>query len=193
MDQGLRKFVEFCTCLESCEPSKDGPKVEKTTKAKTTGKCKAKFLTMPTTTSAGVKYCCKMHRPNRTHNTKDCFELKQCATRAKANTSRDKADKVTYKDLNVFVNAKVTAALNKAKKSQKKKEAKKVTINAFDKFRNFKVDSSNEESNHEVNALAAASDNDRDSNASCVPSEDSNSDKKQMAGHDLDANNNNSN
>eukprot|EP00957_Ditylum_brightwellii_P042361 3207496-Ditylum_brightwellii.AAC.1 len=26
MDQGLRKFVEFCTCLESCEPSEDKPK-----------------------------------------------------------------------------------------------------------------------------------------------------------------------
>ena len=29
MDQGLRKFVEFCTRLESCEPSKADPKVEK--------------------------------------------------------------------------------------------------------------------------------------------------------------------
>eukprot|EP00957_Ditylum_brightwellii_P130453 9951446-Ditylum_brightwellii.AAC.1 len=75
-----------------------------------------------------------MHGPNRTHNTGDCFELKQCAKRAKANTSRDEADKVTYNDLNAFVNAKVTAALNKAKKNQKKKEAKKVTTNAFDKF-----------------------------------------------------------
>eukprot|EP00957_Ditylum_brightwellii_P018227 1373537-Ditylum_brightwellii.AAC.1 len=26
IDQGLRKFVEFCTHLESCEPSKDRPK-----------------------------------------------------------------------------------------------------------------------------------------------------------------------
>eukprot|EP00957_Ditylum_brightwellii_P189086 14393629-Ditylum_brightwellii.AAC.1 len=30
VDQGLRKFVEFCTRLESCEPSVDKPKVEKT-------------------------------------------------------------------------------------------------------------------------------------------------------------------
>eukprot|EP00957_Ditylum_brightwellii_P200607 15293055-Ditylum_brightwellii.AAC.1 len=66
-----------------------------------------------------------MHGPNRTHSTKDSFDLKQRAKCAKANTSHDEADKVTYKDLNAFVNAKVTAALNKAKKNQKKKEAKK--------------------------------------------------------------------
>eukprot|EP00957_Ditylum_brightwellii_P110490 8427237-Ditylum_brightwellii.AAC.1 len=63
-----------------------------------------------------------MHRPNRTRNTKDFFELKQHAKRAKADTNRGKADKVTYKDLNTFVNAKVTAALNKAKKNRKKKK-----------------------------------------------------------------------
>eukprot|EP00957_Ditylum_brightwellii_P196420 14965614-Ditylum_brightwellii.AAC.1 len=74
-----------------------------------------------------------MHGPNRTHNTKDCFELKRCAEHAKADTNLDRADKVTYKDLHAFVNAKVTAALNKAKKDQKKKE-KKETINAFDNF-----------------------------------------------------------
>eukprot|EP00957_Ditylum_brightwellii_P071724 5452017-Ditylum_brightwellii.AAC.2 len=91
--------------------------------------------------------------------------------------SRDEADKVSYKDLNAFVNAKVNAALNKAKKNQKK-GSKKVTINAFDKFRNLKVDSNNEESNHEVNALAAASNDDSNSNTSHVPSKDSNSDNE---------------
>eukprot|EP00957_Ditylum_brightwellii_P028242 2132983-Ditylum_brightwellii.AAC.1 len=64
-----------------------------------------------------------MHGPNRTHNMKDCFELKRCAKRAKSDANRSEADKVSYKDLNAFVNAKVTAALNKAKK--KKQEAKK--------------------------------------------------------------------
>eukprot|EP00957_Ditylum_brightwellii_P116121 8857933-Ditylum_brightwellii.AAC.1 len=63
-----------------------------------------------------------MHGPNRTHNTKDSFELKQRTKRAKADTNRGGADKVTYKDLNTFVNTKITAALNKAKKNQKKKE-----------------------------------------------------------------------
>eukprot|EP00957_Ditylum_brightwellii_P148490 11305682-Ditylum_brightwellii.AAC.2 len=29
VDQGLHKFVEFCTCLELCEPSKVEPKGEK--------------------------------------------------------------------------------------------------------------------------------------------------------------------
>eukprot|EP00957_Ditylum_brightwellii_P026540 2007579-Ditylum_brightwellii.AAC.1 len=65
-----------------------------------------------------------MHRPNRTHSTKDCFELKRHTKLAKTDTNCGGADKVTYKDLNAFVNAKVTAALNKAKKHQKKKEQK---------------------------------------------------------------------
>eukprot|EP00957_Ditylum_brightwellii_P179509 13675415-Ditylum_brightwellii.AAC.1 len=91
-----------------------------------------------------------MHGPNRTYNTKDCFELKQCAKHAKADVSHGGADKVSYKDLNTFVNVKVTAALNKAKTNQKKEEAKKITINAFDNFHNLKVDnSSNKESDHE--------------------------------------------
>eukprot|EP00957_Ditylum_brightwellii_P016288 1225263-Ditylum_brightwellii.AAC.1 len=63
-----------------------------------------------------------MHGPNRTHNTKDCFELKRHTKRAKADTTCSGADKVTYKDLNTFVNAKVTAALNKAKNKKKKEK-----------------------------------------------------------------------
>eukprot|EP00957_Ditylum_brightwellii_P066679 5060045-Ditylum_brightwellii.AAC.1 len=119
-----------------------------------------------------------MHGPNRTHSTKDCFELKHYAKHAKADTARGGADKVTYKDLNAFVNAKVTTVLNKAKKYQKKK-GKKVTINAFDNFHSLKVkDSSKEESNHKVNALANASDNDSDSSASCINSNNSDSDNK---------------
>eukprot|EP00957_Ditylum_brightwellii_P139166 10607210-Ditylum_brightwellii.AAC.1 len=62
--------------------------------------------TATTTTTTALKYYCKMHGPNRTHNTKDCFELKRCTKRAKADTNRGGADKVTYKDLNAFVNAK---------------------------------------------------------------------------------------
>eukprot|EP00957_Ditylum_brightwellii_P017704 1334059-Ditylum_brightwellii.AAC.2 len=134
---------------------------------------------MPTTSLAGQKlFYCKMHRRNRTHNTRDCFELKQCAKCVKENTSRNKADKVIYKYLHAFINAKVTAALNKAKKNQKKKVAEKITINAFNKFCSLKVKSSNKESNPEVNALAAADSNDSNSNASCVPSNDSKSDNK---------------
>eukprot|EP00957_Ditylum_brightwellii_P123441 9411452-Ditylum_brightwellii.AAC.1 len=41
MDQGLRKFVDFCTRLEPCEPSRGETKEEKTTKPKTAGKRKA--------------------------------------------------------------------------------------------------------------------------------------------------------
>eukprot|EP00957_Ditylum_brightwellii_P087738 6680977-Ditylum_brightwellii.AAC.1 len=108
VNQGLCKFVEFCTCLGSCEPSEDKLKVENT--GKTRGrKHKAEVLTMPsatTTTTAEVKFYSKMHRPNRTHNTKNCFKLKLCAKRAKADANCGGADKISYKELNAFVNAK---------------------------------------------------------------------------------------
>eukprot|EP00957_Ditylum_brightwellii_P097985 7462878-Ditylum_brightwellii.AAC.1 len=130
--------------------------------------------TATTTTTTNLKYYCKMCGPNRIHNTKDCFELKQRAKHAKADTNSGRADKVTYKDLNAFVDAKVTATLNTAKKNWKKE--KKVTINAFDNFRSLKVDdSSNEESDHEVNALTNASDDDSNSGASRVDSNKSGS------------------
>eukprot|EP00957_Ditylum_brightwellii_P094055 7161000-Ditylum_brightwellii.AAC.1 len=80
---------------------------------------------MPTTSSADMKFYCEMHGPNRTHNTKDCFELNQHAKRAKANLSRIKAGKAAHKDLNAFINAKVTKALKKAKKKQNEKKAKR--------------------------------------------------------------------
>eukprot|EP00957_Ditylum_brightwellii_P055309 4192355-Ditylum_brightwellii.AAC.1 len=114
-----------------------------------------------------------MHKDNRTHSTKDCFELNQRAKRTKSNPSSEKGH-VTYKDLNAFVNAKVTEALKKAKKEQKK--AKRVTINAFDKFCSLNINSSSKESDHEVNTLATASDDDSDSDDSRAPSEDSKSD-----------------
>eukprot|EP00957_Ditylum_brightwellii_P102068 7780069-Ditylum_brightwellii.AAC.1 len=64
-----------------------------------------------------------MHGRNRTHDTEDCFELKQCVKCAKTNTSHAKANKVSYKDLNAFINTKVTTALSeeKSKKSEERK------------------------------------------------------------------------
>eukprot|EP00957_Ditylum_brightwellii_P144784 11028138-Ditylum_brightwellii.AAC.1 len=97
-----------------------------------------------------------------THNTKDCHELNWRKKHTKINTNRNGSDKVTYKDLNAFVNAKVTATLKKAKSQNKKERSKK-------------VDSSNEESDPGVNALAAADNNDSDSNTSCLASKDSES------------------
>eukprot|EP00957_Ditylum_brightwellii_P144098 10979274-Ditylum_brightwellii.AAC.1 len=117
---------------------------------------------MPTASQAGLKFYCEMQGPNRTHNTKDCFEVNQRAKRAKVNLSHVKIDKLAYKDLNAFINAKVTGVLKKDRKNQKKKEAK----------------NSDEESNPEVKALAAASNNDSDSNASRVPSEDSKTEER---------------
>eukprot|EP00957_Ditylum_brightwellii_P029220 2208586-Ditylum_brightwellii.AAC.1 len=63
-----------------------------------------------------------MHGHSRTHDTEDCFELKWHVKCAKPSTNHDKADKVSYKDLNAFTNAKVTAALNTPKKSKESEE-----------------------------------------------------------------------
>eukprot|EP00957_Ditylum_brightwellii_P101470 7732964-Ditylum_brightwellii.AAC.1 len=84
-DQGLRNFVEFCTRLESCVPSKVEPKGKKHSKSNSTEKRKAKVLTTPAASLANLKFYCEMHGRNSTHNTKDCFELNQRAKHAKAN------------------------------------------------------------------------------------------------------------
>eukprot|EP00957_Ditylum_brightwellii_P076750 5833666-Ditylum_brightwellii.AAC.1 len=63
------------------------------------------------------------------------------------------ADKVTYKDLNMFVNTKVTTALKKAKKYLKQqKQEKQVKLNAFDKFGTLNVKSSDNEDKPSVYA-----------------------------------------
>eukprot|EP00957_Ditylum_brightwellii_P097939 7459352-Ditylum_brightwellii.AAC.1 len=48
VDQGLQKFVEFCTHLESCEPSANKPKDKKSPRSRNTGKHKADTSTKPT-------------------------------------------------------------------------------------------------------------------------------------------------
>eukprot|EP00957_Ditylum_brightwellii_P038260 2893119-Ditylum_brightwellii.AAC.1 len=73
--------------------------------------------------------------------------------------------------LNAFVNAKVTAALNKVKKKQKKE--KKVKINAFNKFCSLNVESSDDEG--ELKASTTATHDDSESKASCLLSDASNS------------------
>eukprot|EP00957_Ditylum_brightwellii_P203033 15332938-Ditylum_brightwellii.AAC.1 len=93
MDQGLQKFVEFCTRLELCEPSKGKAKGEKPSKSKTAGKCKAKVLTMPTPSAGKKKFYCKMHGRSNTHNTDNFFELTQRKKRAKSATSWSGKDK----------------------------------------------------------------------------------------------------
>eukprot|EP00957_Ditylum_brightwellii_P133884 10209406-Ditylum_brightwellii.AAC.1 len=75
VDQGLQKFVESCTRLESCEPSKDEPKDKKPAKLKTARKCKTKVSTTPTSSAGTARFHCEIHGPNMIHDTKDCFEL----------------------------------------------------------------------------------------------------------------------
>eukprot|EP00957_Ditylum_brightwellii_P054173 4103154-Ditylum_brightwellii.AAC.1 len=99
--------------------------------------------------------------------------MKWRAKRAKPSTNHDEADKVSYKDLNAFVMAKVTDALNKAKKIQKKRREKEVELNSFDKVCSLSVESSNEEDKPNEHAPTTA-DND-DSSASCLLSDNSNS------------------
>eukprot|EP00957_Ditylum_brightwellii_P179000 13634943-Ditylum_brightwellii.AAC.1 len=68
-----------------------------------------------------------MHGWNNTHDTDDCFELNRRKKRAKLETSRSGKEKVSYKDLNAFVNAKVTAPLNNAKKNRRKRKMSRLT------------------------------------------------------------------
>eukprot|EP00957_Ditylum_brightwellii_P195539 14899403-Ditylum_brightwellii.AAC.1 len=71
-----------------------------------------------------------------------CMDATRLAKRAKQGKTHTEADKVTYKDLNTFINAKVTAALKKAKKNLKQqKKEKQVELNAFDKFCTLNVES----------------------------------------------------
>eukprot|EP00957_Ditylum_brightwellii_P002633 202445-Ditylum_brightwellii.AAC.1 len=73
-------------------------------------------------------------------------------------TQKD-AEKVTYKDLNTFVNA--------------KKKEKEVKLNAFDKFCSLNVNSSDEED--KPNKRAPTNVDNNDSSASCLLSDDSDS------------------
>eukprot|EP00957_Ditylum_brightwellii_P170868 13005232-Ditylum_brightwellii.AAC.1 len=98
-----------------------------------------------------------------------------------ADTSWSDKDKVSYKDLNAFVNAKVTATLNKAKKKQKERKEKEVKINAFNKFCSLNVESSDKDKEGKLKKSTPAADsniNNKDSNskASRILSNDSDSD-----------------
>eukprot|EP00957_Ditylum_brightwellii_P171005 13017762-Ditylum_brightwellii.AAC.1 len=99
VDQGIHKFVEFCTRLELCIPGRPEPKDEPSMTSKITGKRKAEVLTTSTTSSNEKKFYCELHERNMTHHRKDCFEMKRCAKCAKANPEKGK---IAYKDLNAF-------------------------------------------------------------------------------------------
>ena len=132
--------MEFCTCLELCEPSAENHKNKKSPKSENAGKRKADTPTKPV---GKKKFNCNMHGRNKTHDTKDCFELKWRMKHAKQGKTCTEANKVTYKDLNAFIKAKVTAALKKAKKNLKQqKKEKQVELNAFGKFRMLNVNKS---------------------------------------------------
>eukprot|EP00957_Ditylum_brightwellii_P087955 6698130-Ditylum_brightwellii.AAC.1 len=90
VDQGIRKFVEFCTRLELCVPSGPEPKDNLSLTSKVTGKCKAKVSTTSITSSDERKFYCELHGRNMTHHMKDCFEMKRRAKQAKANLEKEK-------------------------------------------------------------------------------------------------------
>eukprot|EP00957_Ditylum_brightwellii_P068595 5207947-Ditylum_brightwellii.AAC.1 len=60
VDQGIHKFVDFCTGLELCVPSRSKPKDEPSLTSKITGKRKAEVSTM-STTSSDAKFYCELH------------------------------------------------------------------------------------------------------------------------------------
>eukprot|EP00957_Ditylum_brightwellii_P014887 1122965-Ditylum_brightwellii.AAC.1 len=115
-----------------------------------------------------------MHGRNRTHDTEDCFELNWRTKCAKPNTNCAETDKVSYKDLNAFLNAKVATILNKAKNNlRNQKKQKEVKLNIFDKFISLNIESSDERDNPNKHAPAIADNN--DSSASCLLSDNSDS------------------
>eukprot|EP00957_Ditylum_brightwellii_P153267 11664942-Ditylum_brightwellii.AAC.1 len=93
------------------------------------------------------------------------------AKRTKQGETHTEVDKVTYKDLNMFINAKVTTALKKAKKhlKQQKKE-KQVKLNAFGKFCTLNVKSS--DNKDKPNTRASIDVDNNDSSTSCLLSND---------------------
>eukprot|EP00957_Ditylum_brightwellii_P122930 9373147-Ditylum_brightwellii.AAC.1 len=121
-----------------------------------------------------MKFYCEMHGQNKTHDTGNCFVLNQRKKCAKSDTSWSETDKVSYKDLNAFVNTKVMATLNQAKKNQKKKKEKEVEINAFNKFCSFNIESSDKEG--KLKKSTPTADDNNNSDASRLLSNDSNSD-----------------
>eukprot|EP00957_Ditylum_brightwellii_P133788 10201273-Ditylum_brightwellii.AAC.1 len=105
-----------------CKPSADKPKDEKSPKPKNARIRKADAPTKPT---GEKKFHCDLYGRNKTHNTKDCYKLKLHTKHTKQGKACKDMDKVTYKDLNTFINAKVTAAFKKAKKNFKKEKKDK--------------------------------------------------------------------
>eukprot|EP00957_Ditylum_brightwellii_P163859 12474373-Ditylum_brightwellii.AAC.2 len=77
--------MEFCVHLELCEPSTDKPKGKKPPTSENAGKRKADD--MPTKLTGKRKFYCNTHGRNKTHNTKDYFELKWRVKRTKTNTT----------------------------------------------------------------------------------------------------------
>eukprot|EP00957_Ditylum_brightwellii_P000878 69819-Ditylum_brightwellii.AAC.1 len=132
----------------------------------------------PTKPTGKKKFYCNMHGHNKTHDTKDCFELKRRAKRKKQGKTCTDVYKVTYKDLNVFVNAKVTVAVKKAKKNLKQqKKEKQVKLNAFDKFCTLNVESS--DNKDKPSPRASIDVDNKGSSDSCLLSNDnSNSNNK---------------
>eukprot|EP00957_Ditylum_brightwellii_P180699 13765422-Ditylum_brightwellii.AAC.1 len=116
-----------------------------------------------------------MHGWNNTHETDDCFELNQRKKHGKLNMSQSGKDKVSYKDLNAFVNAKVMAALNKAKKKHKERKDKEVKINAFNQFHSLNVESSDKEGKFKEEDTTADGNSSSESEASCLLSNTSDS------------------
>ena len=108
---------------------------------------------------------CKLHGVNTTQIKDYCLELNRCFEQNKNSTTiqhKKRSPSLTYKDLNLLINAKVEQGL---KRRTKNKKVKKVTeensenvINKFERFRNLELSNSNK-GNRKIPAAESESGN----------------------------------
>ena len=167
LTQGLKKFLEFCSRLESCELTMEKPIPKKVAfqEETVTGSRKRKTLKAEKGSGLRMQYC-QLHGENPTHGTAECFELNRRKKRAKEFATvqrheREEKTRIPYKELNAFINAKVDQALQKRSKAKKAKKASNpdIAINAFEHFRDLEVVNSDEE-DRKPEAVKHDSDND---------------------------------
>ena len=121
--QGLKKFIDFCSQLESCELTIEQPIPKKVSflDEMVIPKCKRNKSKIEKQISGIWTHYCELHGENPLHNMSECFELNRCKKRAKNFTTIQRSKKqkqrtIPYKDLNAFINAKVEKAFKKRPK-----------------------------------------------------------------------------
>ena len=139
LTQGLKKFIDFCSRLESCELTMENPIPKKLSSTDETvvPKKKRKRAKSEKQFSRIRKQYCELHGENPSHSTSECFELNHRKKRARGllelttPQGSKKQRKIPYKDLNAFINPKVKRAFKKrAKRRRKLKKSHSTPLNA---------------------------------------------------------------